>query len=325
MRAQEGFRKPDMFGIVECTICKYAICDASSSNPASKLVQIYKQQIGHVPDAYLYRALAIYWNDHVATLASGDRGEEEEEAIPMVNVSQVEYHFCKCYRRRNIEGILFDQLDKLLKIQQCVYENGVFVRTITEEEQAQNDAAGIQRPAPSLTQDAHGNIIDEYANTARCEPPDDAVTSSVMSGPMFAYMTDMIRNEMSFIRDLKAGLEGIDNPAVRARQEQCINRRLTKVMRDIGRLKQMQVEVRKKSETKRYVHCKEAMIVRDYSRAIYNGVRYLKEWREVSSFMDGDCGQPVSRKARAGDKRKRLGVGEAQANKKRVLENFESY
>ncbi len=330
VRAQENFQKPDDFGIVECIICKFGVVDSSDSNPAARMVQIYKEQIGAVSDPTLYRYLALYWNEHVATYvdAAGDNSDilEDEEPIPKINVSQVEFHFESCYRLRNVERVFFDQLDKLLKIQNRVYENGVFVRTVSEDEQRKNDLDGVQRPTPVLTADASGNIIDEYAGTIRSDPPDTTLAhESVASTPLFSQMTGMIRDELEFIKEMQADIDTVSDPTFKVKQERKINIRLTKVFKDIRKVQAMERSRNKKVDKRYLVHSKEAAIFRDYNRAVLYTVRGLKEWREVSSFMDRDHGPCAKRNTSHDLKRKRADAGVSGKAKKRAKENFESY
>lgn len=305
VRAQEGFQKPDAFGNVECTLCKFGIFDSETGSGTTRLMRIYERQIGQMHDETLYRYMATYWNDNIATDTTGISSshdsmdvDSDDIIIPKVNVSQIHFHFESCFSRRNVVGILFGQMDKLLKIQNRVYENGVFVRTVSEEEQQMEEMKGAQKPTPVLTQDANGNIIDEYANTIRSAPPEQNCVDDASDNPMFSQITDMIKRELEFIKKLQAEIPSIENPNTRKAQEQLINTHITKVFKDIRKCQAMEKNRKKKVDKKYLVHSKEAAVFRDYNRAILYTIRGLKEWRDVSAFMDGDADPGAPRKKR---------------------------
>jgi hypothetical protein len=310
IHVQENFQKPDKFGIVECVLCQFGVFDASDGNATEKLLTIYKQQLGKMPDETLYRYLAIYWNDHVATVPNQDVAgvttTQEDSIIPHVTVSIIAHHFEICYQRRNVEGILFQQIDRLLKIQNRVYENGVFVRTVDDEEQRMADIEGLPRPAPVLTQDANGNIIDEYAHTVRAEPPEDDIRNGsspenqTQSSPLFTQMTSMIENQINFIKELQERIPFIEDPITRQTYERQIDEQLNKLHNDIRSAQRLERKQRKKIDKKYLVHSREAAVFRDYNRAILYTVRGLKDWREVSCFMDEDTGMFIKPKRRQG-------------------------
>lgn len=307
IRAQENFEKPDAFGNIECPLCKFGIFDSEGGSATTKLMRIYERQIGQMHDETLYRYMANYWNDSIATDSSTlendiRRGDVDSDEIPIptVTVSQIHYHFESCFSRRNVVGILFNQIDKLLKIQNRVYENGVFVRTVSEDELRKAELDGVQRPTPMLTQDANGNIIDEYANTIRSEPPEQTFANEpIKDDPLFSQITSMIKEQLEFVKKLQAEIPLIENPQARRTQEELINTYITKIFKDIRKCQAMERMRRKKVDKKYLVHSKEAAVFRDYNRAILYTIRGLKEWRDVSTFMDGDTDPGAPRKKKA--------------------------
>ncbi len=70
------------------------------------------------------------------------------ETVPHVTLSDIHHHFTDCYREHNGYNIIFDQLNKMLDMQNIVYENSVYQRRKKQKEQAgQVDISGARTMA----------------------------------------------------------------------------------------------------------------------------------------------------------------------------------
>jgi len=55
------------------------------------------------------------------------------EVVPSITQSEVHYHFTNCYREHNGYNIIFDQLHKMLDMQNVIYNNSVYLRKVRQE------------------------------------------------------------------------------------------------------------------------------------------------------------------------------------------------
>lgn len=134
MRKDENFLKPTPDGLVSCTLCEYGPLgdpDLEQSEYLTKFDQIYQSQVGKMDWLQLYRQLRDFWNLYIATPLD-DPLSSIDERIPSIQVCQLQHHYDKCCRTRNIERILLEQVDDILLVQKNIRDNGLYVVAVED-------------------------------------------------------------------------------------------------------------------------------------------------------------------------------------------------
>jgi hypothetical protein len=55
---------------------------------------------------------------------------EPEHLIPRIKMAGIDYHFTHCYREQNGHRLIFDQMHKLIEIQDTIFQNGLFCKRL---------------------------------------------------------------------------------------------------------------------------------------------------------------------------------------------------
>lgn len=144
LRRKERFVKPKFDGSIKCILCEYGPTgddEMDDNDDLIKFDEIYRSQLGNIEINHLYRQMSTFWNSYIAT-PSDDLIVPENEKIPCIKTSHIQYHYETCCRGRNISHMLMKQMEDILTAQKNIRDNGMYVVSITD------DCTGLQRPQP---------------------------------------------------------------------------------------------------------------------------------------------------------------------------------
>lgn len=136
LRQGENFKKPTLDGMIVCVLCEFGPLgnpELDESEYLTEFDRLYHAGLGNTNELQLYRQLRDFWNQFIAT-PSDDTLISKEERTPSIQVCQIQYHYDKCCRTRNIERILLDQVDDILLVQKNIRDNGLYVVAIDDSD-----------------------------------------------------------------------------------------------------------------------------------------------------------------------------------------------
>lgn len=155
MRIKERFRKPTADGLILCALCEWgplgkSDVDSRGTPYLTEFDRLYRENIGRMNWLHLYRTLRNFWNLHIATQAEElTQLDPEESPVPSINVCDLQHHYEKCCRTRNLERIMLEQVDTILHLQDNIMDNGMYVIAVDDtnvDHEARTDAQKKARP-----------------------------------------------------------------------------------------------------------------------------------------------------------------------------------
>ena len=103
---------------------------------------------------------------------SESESDEEESnlcRIPRIKTSEIDYHFTHCYREQNGQRLIFEQMHKLLEIQEVIFQNGVFCKRSKVSSSSSAGSSGCIPPVDTESIHMAQRVLSEMASTIQQE------------------------------------------------------------------------------------------------------------------------------------------------------------
>jgi hypothetical protein len=196
LRVKERFQKPTADGLIVCTLCEWGPLgrqdvDMGDTPYLTDFDRMYRDNLGNMNWLHLYRLLRNFWNQHIATQPDEyDQLDAGSAAVPEVQICDLQHHYEKCCRTRNIERIVLEQVDNILQIQDNIMNNGLYVVAVDDqgaddmERPADGDSAKKARPlvnpkAATQWREFNRSLIYSLKAYLECRNADGQIPESV--------------------------------------------------------------------------------------------------------------------------------------------------